>query len=108
MKTVKNGTAQANYASSISYAPQGAIAAMTLGNGLLDTHAYNARLQPTLIQAGSLLTLGLNYGTTQNNGNLLTQTIARPGKNWTQTYSYSDGKNRLTGGGKLGRAAFVK
>jgi len=60
-----------------------------------------ARLQPTAIGLGatqgssSLLDLSFVYGTTANNGNLLTQTITAPGlAALTQTYSY-DNVNRL-------------
>lgn len=38
--------------------------------------------------------LGFDYGTTDNNGNVLSQTIARPGFSATQTYSY-DAHNRI-------------
>ncbi len=58
------------------------------------------RLQPTQIGLGStstnstILQLELNYGTTQNNGNLLTQIITMPGLSLSQTYTY-DALNRL-------------
>jgi YD repeat-containing protein len=56
------------YASGISYAPQGSVA--------------------------SLLSVGLDYNPTQNNGTLRIQTITRPGLSARQTYTY-DGANRL-------------
>ena len=58
----------------------------------------NVSLQMTSVSAGSLMTLGFGYSATQNNGNLLSQTIARtsPGFSATQNYSYTDGVNRLT------------
>ncbi len=84
-----------DYASAIAYAPHGAVSSLTLGNGLVETTGFNNRLQPTSIQAGSLMTLTFGYGTTSNNGNVLSQTINRPGiLNVTQTYGY-DGVNRL-------------
>ncbi|MFZ5927632.1 MAG: RHS repeat domain-containing protein [Acidobacteriota bacterium] len=46
------------------------------------------------MQAGDLLRLGFDYGTTNNNGNVLSQTIARPGFSATQTYTY-DAYNRI-------------
>ena len=45
---------------------------------------------------GSLLELDVAYGTSSNNGNVLSQTIHRSGTSWQQTYSY-DGLNRLSG-----------
>jgi RHS repeat-associated protein len=79
-----------SYASLIGYAPHGAMTSLTYGNGLTESTSFNSRLQPTQIQAGSL-TLQYGYGTTNNNGNLLTQTIQGT---WTQNYLY-DGANRL-------------
>jgi YD repeat-containing protein len=94
-----------------AYASQGAIRQMTLGNTLVEQTCFNNRLQPTGIRLGStangptdcsnpggsdLLNLAYGFGTTNNNGNLLSQTITRPGQSWTQTYSGYDGVNRLT------------
>ncbi len=82
------------------YAPHGGMKALKLGNGLYESQGYNARLQPTAIRLGTAaggtqkLSLGLSYGTTSNNGNLLSQTITRPGFMVTQNYRY-DGANRL-------------
>jgi RHS repeat-associated protein len=94
-----------NYASAIAYAPHGAVASMTLGNGLLEQTTFNNRLQPTLIQLGvsmsspqSLLGLAYAYNTMShqdNNGNLLSQTInAGTTQIGSQNYTY-DGVNRL-------------
>ncbi len=66
----------------------------TMGNQLVETDTTNVRLQTTGIQVGSLMTLGFNYGTTNNNGNLLSQTITRGSQTWTQTYGY-DTLNRI-------------
>jgi YD repeat-containing protein len=94
-----------NYASNIAYAPQGAVASMTLGNGLLEQTTFNNRMQPTLIQLGvstsnpqSVFALVYAYSTaghTDNNGNVLGQTInAGTTQIGSQTYTY-DGANRL-------------
>jgi RHS repeat-associated protein len=45
---------------------------------------------------GTLVSLGYNYGTSNNNGNVQSQTITAPGLSLTQTYGY-DWLNRLTG-----------
>src|SRR5262245_8352351 len=68
---------------------------MKLGNGVTETRSYNSRLQPTQIQAGSLLTLTYGYSANQNNGNVQSQIITRPVGTWTQSYGY-DAANRLT------------
>jgi RHS repeat-associated protein len=91
-----------NYTSStsgqkIGYAPHGAIASIVLKNGLTETTTFNNRLQTTEIlvatPAGStLLDLTNSYGTSNNNGNLQSQTINPPGV--TQRYAY-DSVNRL-------------
>ena len=39
--------------------------------------------------------LGFNYGTTNNNGNLLSQTITRGSQTWVQSYAY-DSLNRIS------------
>ncbi len=83
----------ATYESSFAYAAHGAVVNMTLGNGLAESTQFNSLLQPTQVKAGGLLTLGFNYGSI-NNGNLISQTITRPGFSATQTYAY-DGVNRL-------------
>ena len=84
----------------VQYAAQGAISQINMHNGLSETTGYNARLQPTSIQLGSLLTLGYGYSATNNNGNVGSQTITSAltaGGTMTaqQVYGY-DGANRLT------------
>ncbi|MEK6289151.1 MAG: RHS repeat-associated core domain-containing protein [Acidobacteriota bacterium] len=85
----------------IQYAAHGPISAMKLGNGKWEHATFNNRLQPTQIGLGtsgtdsSILKLDHGYGTTSNNGNLLSQTIAAPGLTLTQCYSY-DSLNRLS------------
>ncbi len=94
------------YASNFVYTAAGAVSSMKLGNGKFETTAFNSRLQPTQIGLGSsatnqgLLKLNYDYGTTNNNGNVLSQTITVPtigqatGFVATQAYSY-DSLNRL-------------
>ena len=94
-------TAPTNYATGFTYAPHGALSQLTLGNGLLESTNFNNRLQPTQIQAGSLLTLDFQYNpagqSQKNNGNIHEQKITAtglPGGFLTQTYTY-DALNRL-------------
>ena len=83
---------------------------MQLGNGKWESAVFNSRLQPTQIALGgvadatNLLKLNFDYGTTNNNGNVLSQTITVPSEtrnNTTyaaftavQSYGY-DALNRL-------------
>lgn len=96
-----------NYAEQFTYTAAGAVSSMQLGNGTWESTTFNSRLQPTQIALGSLqngidkLKLNYAYGTTTNNGNVLSQTItvpaagtANPGFTATQTYTY-DSLNRL-------------
>ncbi|MFN0140402.1 MAG: RHS repeat domain-containing protein [Pyrinomonadaceae bacterium] len=97
----------APYVSSFSYTPSGAVTRMQLGNGQWQGTVYNSRLQATQISQGTtpgttnLLQLDISYGSSQNNGNLLSQTITVPtvgtnaGFTATQMYSY-DPLNRLS------------
>ena len=84
----------------LQYTAHGALSRMKLGNGLWEHTNFNPRLQPTRIGLGttgtstSLLGLDYDYGATNNNGNLLTQTINAPGLSATQGYTY-DHLNRL-------------
>ena len=85
----------------IQYAAHGAISAMKLGNGKWELTSFNTRLQPTLIGLGtssadsSILRLDYGYGNTNNNGNVLTQTISVPALTLNQCYGY-DSLNRLS------------
>jgi RHS repeat-associated protein len=95
-----------NYASSFSYNAAGAVTSMQLGNGRWESTTFNSRLQPTQIALGAtpgatnLLDLDYSYGTTANNGNVMSQTITVPtvgsntGFTAVQNYSY-DSLNRL-------------
>ncbi|WP_212577890.1 hypothetical protein, partial [Vibrio parahaemolyticus] len=94
------------YAKHFTYAASGAVTSMRLGNGLWESTQFNSRLQPVQIGLGTsvasqnLLKLNYDYGTTANNGNVLSQTITVPtvgannGFTAVQSYSY-DSLNRL-------------
>ena len=73
----------------------------SLGNSISQSEQFNSRLEPTQIAAGSLMTLGYGYGTTNNNGNPLSHTIARPGVSTSLSYGY-DGANRLASASQTG------
>ena len=84
----------------IQYSAHGAISKLRFGNALWEHSDFNLRLQSTQIGLGtaatnsSVLQLDFNFGTTANNGNLLTQIITIPGLTLTQAYTY-DQVNRL-------------
>jgi len=88
------------YASGMTYAAQGAISAMQLGNGLWEHTGFNNRLQPSQIGLGATsadsnkLQIDYSYGTSNNNGNVQSQTVTFPGLSLAQSYSY-DALNRL-------------
>ncbi len=100
------GAAATDSANRLQYAAHGAPSQMRLGNGLWEHTNFNFRLQPTQLGLGtsssnsSVLQLDYNYGTTANNGNVLSQTITVPtigavtGFTATQNYTY-DALNRL-------------
>lgn len=114
----------------ILYAAQNAITSLPLKNGLTEQTCYNSRLQTFAIRLGNgtttncgegttadSLNLVLTYGATQDgtgnvtsnddNGNILTQQIARSGQT-TLTQSYNpttspyDGVNRITSASESG------
>jgi RHS repeat-associated protein len=98
--------ASKSYAQNFSYNAAGAVTDMQLGNMRWEHTEFNARMQPTKIALGTtagdddLLNLVYGYGTTANNGNVLSQTIkvenvgATQGFEAVQTYTY-DEVNRL-------------
>ncbi len=94
------GAAATDSANRLQYAAHGATSQMRLGNGLWEHTNFNTRLQATQIGLGtvstnsSLLQLDYGYGTTANNGNVLSQTITIPGLTLSQAYTY-DPLNRL-------------
>jgi hypothetical protein len=95
------GAVDSDSTNRIQYAPHGAVKVMKLGNGLWEHTDFNNRLQPSQIGLGNSSTdsstMGLtsNYGTTNNNGNLLTVGYSGGGLSYTQTFDY-DELNRLT------------
>ncbi|MGB7201021.1 MAG: RHS repeat-associated core domain-containing protein [Pyrinomonadaceae bacterium] len=105
VQSQKSGGPLQNYANGFNYNAAGAVTSMRLGNGKWENTTFNSRLQPTQIGLGgsatntSLLKLNYDYGTTQNNGNVLSQTITVNRSNqtplvFTQSYVY-DSLNRL-------------
>lgn len=96
----KPGEASRTYLSSLQYAPFGGVEATRFGNNLWEHSTYNPRLQPVTIGLGtsatdsSIFGLSVSYGTTNNNGNVRSQTLDAPGISVTQTYTY-DTINRL-------------
>jgi RHS repeat-associated protein len=95
-----------NYAKNFTYTSAGAVSSMQLGNNRWESTQFNSRLQPTQIALGTTqgttdkLKLDYSYGTTANNGNVLSQQITVPtagtntGFTAIQTYTY-DSLNRL-------------
>jgi RHS repeat-associated protein len=101
LSSVATSYAPAASVSNIGYASHNALNTETYGNGLIHAIDYNNRLQPTQIKLGtsgnptSVVSLGYTYGTTNNNGNVLTHTYSGGGLSYTQTFGY-DSLNRLT------------
>lgn len=106
---VANGelTSSTSFANGITYTAPNALKQLTAGNGLLEQRQYNARMQPTQIQVGGLMTLGFEYGSANNNGNPQTQTIVRPGISNSQSYTYDDA-NRLQTATQTGTRAWAQ
>lgn len=119
----KTGEPDQTYLSQIKYASHGAVTEMKLGNNLWEHTTYNSRLQPDIIGLGiantssGILELDYDYGTTTNNGNVLSQKITVPGlsQSLVQAYAY-DSLNRLqearenqgsTGGTETWKQRFV-
>lgn len=99
-------TASTSYApgassSSIGYASHNGLKTETFSNGLIHAIEYNNRLQATLVKLGtsgnptSVISLGYNFGTTNNNSNVQSHTYSGGGLSYTQTFGY-DSLNRLT------------
>ncbi len=95
-----------NYAKNFTFTAAGAVSSMQLGNGKWESTQFNSRLQPTQIALGTVqngtdqLKFNYDYGTTNNNGNVLSQQITVPtvgsnqGFTAIQSYTY-DSLNRL-------------
>ncbi len=94
-----SGAGSKIYASSMQYAPQGALKSMSRGDTLSESWSYNSRLQPSSIGVGSAFGLNLYYcagkaaSCSNNNGNLVTATPATPGVDQVAGY---DKANRLS------------
>ena len=95
-----------NYAKNFTYNAAGAVTSMQLGNNRWESTQFNSRLQPTQIALGTVqsgsdkLKLEYGYGTTANNGNVLSQkiTVMRSSHSdlvFDQLYTY-DTLNRIT------------
>src|ERR1043166_2598590 len=95
--------------STIGYSSHNAVKTETYGNGLIHAIDYNNRLQATQIKLGtsgnptSVISLGYTYGTTSNNGNVLTHTYSGGGLSYTQSFGY-DALNRLMTASESGSA----
>lgn len=95
------GTAT-TYASSVTYAPQGAVSGMKLGNGLWASIGFNNQLQATSMGLGTsqgasnIWSLTNNYSGTRDNGNIAGQTLVVPGTGTVNTSYGYDGVNRLS------------
>jgi RHS repeat-associated protein len=108
-----NATSYAAVASvsSISYASHNGLSSETYGNSLVHAITYNNRLQPNEIKLGtsgnptSTVSLVYSYGTTNNNGNVLSVTYNGGGLSYTQTFGY-DALNRLTTSQENGGASW--
>ncbi|HEY8559489.1 MAG TPA: RHS repeat-associated core domain-containing protein [Pyrinomonadaceae bacterium] len=102
-----------NYARNFTYTAAGSVSSMELGNFRWESTVFNSRLQPVQIALGKtkyapsttnpatdILDLDFDYGTSGNNGNVLSQTITiptvgtSPGFMAVQTYTY-DALNRI-------------
>ncbi|MBE7516920.1 MAG: RHS repeat protein [Chloracidobacterium sp.] len=102
VETKPSGGSYQTRAGSFTYNAAGAVTSMQLGNGRWESTVFNNRLQPTQIGLGTtqngtdLLKLEYGYGTTANNGNVLSQKITVPGlaHPFEQTYTY-DPLNRI-------------
>lgn len=95
------GSAIRTYASNFEYAAHGPATKFQYGSGLWEERAFNTRLQVTDItlrkQASPLWNIAYDYGTTDNNNNVKSQSLLHPGilQPLVQAYGY-DSLNRLT------------
>ncbi len=113
------GNVGVNYASSVTYVPQG-VNVLTLGNNLTETWSYgNAQKQPTQVVALAQqpapdssykvnATWGWGYGTpTTDNGNVTSASIAGLGVSASQSFGY-DKVNRLTASSESGTSPWSR
>jgi RHS repeat-associated protein len=103
------GAATTDTTNRVQYTAHGPVSVMKLGNGLWEHTNFNNRLQPIEIGLGtsststSVVGLTYNYGTTNNNGNVLSASYAGGGLSYTQSFGY-DSLNRLTTSSESGSA----
>lgn len=103
------------------YTALGGMLQLRLGNGKVEQRCYNSRGQQTELRLGGVYTTdcvresgylfrtAVGYGTTANNGNVLTQQVEARKDNQTfltLAQSYSDGLSRLSGVGETGGTAW--
>ncbi len=104
------GNPQTNYLTAVTYQPHGTFQTRTFGNGIVETRTDNSRLQAANIQIGGLLALGYTYSPSQNNGNVLGQTITRGNETWNQSFGYAEpsggSMNRLTSASESGQGSW--
>jgi RHS repeat-associated protein len=88
-------------ADNFSYTAAGAVSSIQLGNSKWENAQFNSRLQPTQLGLGtsatdqSLWKVAYDYGNSDNNGNVKSQTITAPSITpLVQNYTY-DSLNRL-------------
>jgi RHS repeat-associated protein len=101
VETQLSGGSYVTRADNFNYAASGSVSSMKLGNNRWESTILNSTLQPTQIALGTsqnatdLHKIEYSYGTTDNNGNVKSQTITVPsGFVATQNYTY-DSLNRL-------------
>lgn len=85
-------TRAGDYASGVTYYPNGAISGFTYGNGIVHTMMQNARQLPERSRDGGALDDSYDY---DQNGNVLAISDGLPGGRGNRDMSY-DGLNRLT------------
>jgi RHS repeat-associated protein len=100
-----------SYASAVTYAPNGAVSAMTLGNTLVQANGFNTRFQPASVTLGSVWSTSLYYcgshlaSCSTNNGNLQEQDFTSQGVSYVQDYAY-DALNRISSVGEDANSSF--
>lgn len=101
METQTSDGSYATRADNFTYTAAGMISSMQLGNTKWENAVFNSRLQPTQLGLGtsssdqSLWKVNYDYGTTDNNGNVKSQTITVPTITAiVQNYTY-DSLNRI-------------
>lgn len=101
VETQPSGGSYSARADNFTYTAAGMISSMQLGNAKWENAVFNSRLQPTQLGLGNsnntqeLWKVNYDYGTTDNNGNVKSQTITVPTITAiVQDYTY-DSLNRI-------------